>query len=416
VRLTGVLLCSIFSLGAAPPAALNVLDFGAKPDGETDATAAFQKALDQAGKTGDKVFVPAGRFMIRGHLNIPDFVELVGTFDTPPRTWLDHDDITKHKGSIIYCVEGKGDASAAPFITLHAVSQLSGLIIYYPEQNDPEKIAEYPWCIRADGDNCTIRNVLIVNPYQAVDFGTKPSGRHYINGLYAQPLKTGLFIDKCFDVGRIENVHFWPFWTEKAMAWTKANGTAFVIARTDWEYMTNCFDISYKVGYHFIANKDGPGNAILTQCGSDIGPCAVRVDQTQGHAGVSFTNSQFMAGIEISPENQGPVKFTACGFWGVGGETNSHVVSHSNGNVTLTACHFISWAQAKKDAPCIAADHGSVTINGCEFLDREESKIHADLGEELESAVIMGNQFRSKPRIENRSKGDVQIGLNATRR
>src|SRR5207302_874658 len=178
--------------------------------------------------------------------------------------------------------EGRGDANGTPFITLKGVAQLSGLTIYYPEQNDVEKIVEYPWTVRADGDNCTIRNLLIVNPYNAVDFGTKASGRHYINGLYAQPLKTGLFIDKCFDV----------------------------------------------------------------------------------------------AGVEIGPDNQGPVKFTACGFWGVSGETNSHVISHSNGNVTLTACHFISWAQAKKDAPCISADRGSITVNGCEFLDDDPAKIH----------------------------------------
>src|SRR5206468_2646704 len=199
-------------------------------------------------------------------------------------------------------------------------------------------------------------------------------------------------------------------------AWTAKNATAFVIGRADWEYMNNCFCIFYSVGYHFVANKDGPGNAILTQCGSDISPCSVRVDQTQSHAGVSFVNGQFMAGVEIGPENQGPVKFTACGFWGVGGETNSHVTSHSNGNVTLTACHFISWAQAKKDAPCIVADHGSVTINGCEFLDDDAAKIHIDLGEKLESAVIVGNQFRAPMKIENRSKSDVQIGLNATRK
>src|SRR5207253_5025366 len=118
--------------------------------------------------------------------------------------------------------------------------------------NDVEKIVEYPWTVRADGDNCTIRNLLIVNPYNAVDFGTKASGRHYINGLYAQPLKTGLFIDKCFDVGRVENVHFWPFWRDdkKLEAWTAKNATAFVIGRTDWEYMNNCFCIFYATGYH----------------------------------------------------------------------------------------------------------------------------------------------------------------------
>jgi polygalacturonase len=42
------------------PAWRNVRDFGAAGDGTTDDTTAFQRALDEAGKTGDRVFVPSG--------------------------------------------------------------------------------------------------------------------------------------------------------------------------------------------------------------------------------------------------------------------------------------------------------------------------------------------------------------------
>ena len=60
------------------------------------------------------------------------------------------------------------------------------------------------------------------------------------------------------------------------------------LGRTDWEYMENCFCISYKVGYHFVNVKDGPGNAVLTQCGSDIGPTAVLVDDDRLHRSSSM--------------------------------------------------------------------------------------------------------------------------------
>ena len=45
------------------------------------------------------------------------------------------------------------------------------------------------------------------------------------------------------------------------------------------------------------------------------------MEQTQGHAGVSFVNGQFMGQrhVEVRPENTRPVKFTACGFWGMPG-------------------------------------------------------------------------------------------------
>src|SRR5438128_833238 len=290
---------------SALAADLNVRDFGAKGDGVADDTAAFQKALDEAGKIGVRVDIPAGRYAIRGHLDVPQAVTLRGTFDAPARTQYNEGTLAKEKGAILLAFEGKGDETATPFITLHDDSHVHGLVIYYPEQTD--EIVKYPWTIRGVGDNSTITAMLIVNPYNAVDLGNQPCGRHYVNGLYAQPLHTGLFIDKCFDVGRVENIHFWPFWMDnkKLQAWTKANATAFVIGRTDWEYMSNCFCIFYSIGYHFVANKDGPGNPVLVNCGSDIGPCAVKVDRVQDRSGVSFVNGTFILTIDIGPEHRG---------------------------------------------------------------------------------------------------------------
>jgi hypothetical protein len=34
--------------------------------------------------------------------------------------------------------------------------------------------------LRGIGDNCSLVDVLLVNPSQAVDFGTHPAGRHLI--------------------------------------------------------------------------------------------------------------------------------------------------------------------------------------------------------------------------------------------
>lgn len=393
---------------AAPASALtafvSALDYGARGDGMTDDTKAVQAALDACAADGGTVLLPSGRYLIGGHLVVPPYVTLRGTFSAPAAT-------SHTTGTILLAFEGRGNVHAEPFITLNRCSTLRGLQVFYPEQ-EPENITPYPWCVRGYGDNIAIRDVLLINPYLGVDFGTFPAGRHWINGLYGQALKTGLFVDKCLDVGRVENVHFWPFWSETAMKWSRQHGTAFVIAKTDWQYMTNCFCISYAVGYHFLEIEDGPGNAVLTQCGSDIGPIAVKVDSVQPHSGVSFVNSQIMAGVEIADTNTGPVKFTACGFWGVEETTDWHARVRGSGHVTFTGCHFTDWGLVNKESPAIIAESGGLTIDGCEFLPAGPRTRHIELWEDVEAAVITDNRFRSKPVILNRSEGQVEIANN----
>ncbi|MGI8906279.1 MAG: glycosyl hydrolase family 28-related protein [Candidatus Sumerlaeaceae bacterium] len=406
--------CVAMVIGAAASAlavttsgTINVLDHGAISNGQADCTAPFQSALNaMAAEGGGIVFVPAGRYRFSGHINVPAYVCLQGTFQAPPTT-------TESSGSVLLATEGRGNAHAEPFIVLNRCSTLRGVQVFYPDQK-PDQIVEYPWCVRGHGDNISIRDTLLVNPYLGVDFGTFPAGRHFISGLYGMPLKLGLFIDKCLDVGRVENVHFWPFWTEQAMGFTRDHGTAFKIAKTDWEYMRDCFCISYAIGFHFTQVNDGPGNAVLTQCGSDVGPLAVKVDAVQAHAGVSFENGQIMAGVQVMDTNSGPVKFTSCGFWGVDGVTDSHAEISGAGHVSFTACHFTWWDKKHTHAPAIVASGGGLTVNGCEFLDAGTGTRHIELREDVEAAIIQGNRFRSEPRIENRSEGEVIISGNTT--
>lgn len=384
---------------------INVKDFGARGDGKSDDTAAFQQALDAAAKAGGGiVFAPAADYLIKGHLDLPANVTLEGSRRAPARS--------REGGTTLLAVEGAGDAAGAPFITLRANSTLRGLAVFYPEQVDENPPKPYPWCIRGIGDNCSIVDVLLVNPYQAVDFGSHPAGRHYIRGLYAQALYRGLFIDQCYDIGRVENVHFWPFWTGgsgKVEAFTREKGEAFVIGRTDWEYMSNCFCILYSTGFHFIKTNAGEPNVVLTQCGSDVGPLAVKVDACQGHAGLSFVNGQFMAGIEVTETNSGPVKFTACGFWPIE-DTQSHARISGRGHVTFNGCHFSAWDRKGTGAPCIEANGEGLTVVGCDFMD--EGKVQVSLGPQVKSAVIMGNRFRGGEGIRNQCQGSVQVGFN----
>ena len=186
-----------------------VLDYGAKADGKTDDTASFQAALDAAAAKGGIAFAPAGTYLIAGSLSVPQGVMLRGVWDAPH-----HADIGK--GTILYATGNKGTEDGPPLILLHQSSGVRGLTIFYPEQ-DGQSIQPYPWCIQGMGMHGSVINVTLVNPYKGIDFGTHPNELHFISGVFGQPLKIGIFVDKCTDIGRIENVHFNPH------AWARAD-------------------------------------------------------------------------------------------------------------------------------------------------------------------------------------------------
>lgn len=359
--LIAALLCSVAAYGLDDR---SVLEYGAIGDGKTDCTAAFQKAMDEAAASGGgRVRVPAGMFLIASRLRIPPAVTLEGIWEAPPvaipRTSGSHPDALAGQsktallaGSVLLAIADKGNENAAPFIRMETTATLKGLIIHYPEQVASSTPAAYPWTVQGSGDNITILDCLFINPYMAVDFGANPCGRHLIRNLYAQAIYKGLFIDKCYDVGRVENVHFWPFWMhidgegqDELRRWTSEHGTAFILSRSDWEYISNSFCISYKVGIHFKSSApDGPGNYLLSQSGADGCDTAVMVEETQGHSGVSFSNAQIFGRIVVGEKNHGPVRFTSCGIFGATGTRTppyGEVIRiEGHGRVSFDNCHF----------------------------------------------------------------------------
>jgi len=418
--LTAALIVMAAAICAAEPDSLataTVTAFGAKADGKTDDTAAFQKALDSVASKGGIVLAPAGTYVIAGSLVVPQGVTLRGVWEAPH-----HADIGK--GTIIYATGGAGDENGTPLVSLNQSSCVKGITFFYPEQ-DIDNVKPYPWTIRGSGMHCSVIDVTLVNSYKGIDFGTNWNELHYISNVFGCPLKVGIYVNQTTDIGRIENVHFNPHsWGRAAYPnaptgakWQKLvdylpqNLIGFEIGKTDWEYMNNCFVIFPKIGYHFVATPQGEPNAVLTQCGSDICPVAVQVDASQGHAGIAFSNSQFMATVVVGPNNNGPVKFANCGFWPIA-STDNQAVIEGRGTVTFTSCHFSGWAGKDPKAAAILLKSGSLIVSGCEFLDAGKTQV--EIGPGANSAAIFGCRFRGGERILNNAAASakVQTGLN----
>ena len=159
-----------------------------------DATAAIQKALDDAGNAGGGVvYIPAGWYRLDGHLTVPKNVELRGSASAPG---VDQEGISF--GTLLFVYEGRGSAkadTATAFITMTDNCGVSGLRFFYPENNPQYGIASYPFTIRGTGKNMYAVNLGFPGVYNAIDF-SGGCDNHYIKRVIGPFYNKGIVIGK----------------------------------------------------------------------------------------------------------------------------------------------------------------------------------------------------------------------------
>lgn len=410
-----LLIASISTLPALDARAANqapdfysVRDFGAVGDGKTDDTAAFQKALDAARDAhGGVVYAPRGNYFFAGHLNVPDAVTLKGVWESvPSHVGIRNAGAAKptDDGTTFLVTENRGKEDGAPFITLNNNSTLKGVVLYYPEQDPAEEPQAYPWAIAMRGKNPAVLSVELLNPYNGID--ATRNERHLVRDVHGQPLRRGIYVDSIYDIGRIENVHWNPWWSmkPKLFNWQMQNGEGFIFGRSDWQYVYNTFCFGYNVGYKFIQTKAGVCNGNFLGIGADDCYTALVVEQSAPF-GLLISNGEFVAFhgpdptmISVGAAHSGSVRFVNCAFWGP-----CHQIAKiaGRGTVGFSDCTFVQWDAKKEGRHALQVESGTVLVRGCEF---RENKPHIELGENVRRAVITDNVFPEKARLTNRSK------------
>ena len=406
-------------------APIDVRLYGAKGDGTTDDTAAFQAAIEAARATSMKVYAPRARYRFAGRLNVPAGMTLEGSFDS----------VTSHPGGgrrgrggqggrggapdgTMFLVTGDAGKEDAPaFITLNGNSTLRGVAILYPEQTTTDTPRAYPYTVAMRGNNPAVLDVELINSYDGID--ASRNQRHLIRNVSGQPLHIGVFVDGIMDIGRMENVHFNPWWGggPAVRKFMMEKGVAFIFGRSDWEYVLNTFCFGYNTGYKFIRSKVSTGNCNGNFLGIGADDCckSVLVEESAPF-GLLITNGEFTAfhgpdptEVDVAATNRGSVRFVNCAFWGPGNQ----IAKIAGGTVGFSDCTFVEWGGKANDLPAIQAAAGTVIIRGCEFNKRAPAMT---LGEGVRRAVITGNVFslpEASAGIVNKSTGNVQIGLNS---
>ena len=382
----------------------------AKADGVTDDTAAIQKACDEAAKTGGRVHLPPGRYLVKGSLRVPPGVTVQGVMESP--AWS-----APLEGSVILATGGRNQEDGPALFEMGHSSAVRGLTVWYPEQL-PTNITPYAWTFHLQGYDNTVENITLINSYNAIRIGPESNVRHRLRSVYGCALRRGILVDNCTDIGRIENVQFHCHWwsapevggdwkTVHEFMWKHCE--AFIFGRTDWEYVNNTFVYATNIGYRFIETKAGIANGQFSGIGADEANVCVKVEAIQP-MGLLISNGQFVCmhgdqrvGVLVEGTCKGSVRLVNCSFWG---PNRQCVVSHSKSFVSLSDCYVSTTFGGENSSglPLIEADSGKLQVRGCSFGTGELS---IALRQGLEHAIITENNGVRGVEILN------QIGDNA---
>ena len=260
-------------------ASLNIMDYrGADNTGQTDMapliktllTKLVRSTAQQAGVgNGGVLFLPEGRYRLDSNIIVPKGVTIRGEWEKPVRG-------EPIKGTIITTDFGHGEeTSEKSLFILEPAAAVKDLSIWYPRQ-DAGDIVPYPPAIgfgapRYWGNEYGVaQNVTFVNAYSGAIL-LYDGGAPNMFGLYGTPLSRGVEIDFIAEVGRVEVVDFSPeYWIGSGLAnspqnpdafraWLRSNGTAVILRRIDWTFVSNLTADGYKIGVHLGPSKKESG-------------------------------------------------------------------------------------------------------------------------------------------------------------
>ncbi|HUB72161.1 MAG TPA: glycosyl hydrolase family 28-related protein, partial [Acidimicrobiales bacterium] len=248
----------------------NVKDapFNAVGDGTADDAGAIRNAIeaaapltkDASGKdvyvnpSGSTVYFPAGNYLVKSSLTVPDGVILQGVgWNTPGYN-------DPCLGSWIFVAS---DADFSPVAISGSSGSVRDLAFNVVDQVVMGPPANCKPMIYVTGANALIENVFLYNPYFGIS--VYETARTVIRRVFGQPLQCGIRIDYSFDTNYIDAIHFWSYWATSSKknpvtaAWTyqRENATAIALFRCDNPHISNVFASNYKTGLSLAVSQWG---------------------------------------------------------------------------------------------------------------------------------------------------------------
>jgi hypothetical protein len=391
----------------APVIGISVADSGATGDGVTDVTNIFQRSLNTLSKAGGgTLFVPKGKYVIKGNLTIPKGITLRGEWQHPVKG-------QPLVGTILMAYAGRNNANAAVFITMQPSSQVQDLAIWYPEQL-PDNIVPYPPAILFGQPNyfgnefCNTKNLTLVNAYDGIVFSVANGGTcPVIWNIYGTPLHKGIQLDNIVDVGRVQYLDFSPlYWSGSGLpnapaagsgyaSWIYQNGAGIVMRRNDWTNTAFVTIEGYNVGFWVAESVANPGSFPNgSNYSMNFSNCntAVQVDGLQT-VGIMFSRvniSGCASGFVLNPySKRGAIQLHSCTI-----SATSNAIS-----IDSTVPGSLLMQQTTINSGKINIAGGTFTASDCDFNNGSQKNVIGPRGR----AILTGNRYSNGSTFQNNS-------------
>lgn len=237
---------------------MNLYQWGVVGDAVNDDTARVQAAINWASPAALQLVVPSCQGI---RLTAPI------TVSGSPRLRGEHIQISKTVLSLGVNETGKGAWFFIDHLGIGFAFNEGGAVVTRPRldmigtyRNQPIPVTGTPYVpLNADFDfrfyntDSVIRDLVLWNASQGIQIICTPANsqsRGDISGVYGHPLKVGIQIDFIADVLRIDNIHFWPFFSSnpEVIAYTLANTIGILLKRCDNPMITRFFTYACRFG------------------------------------------------------------------------------------------------------------------------------------------------------------------------
>src|SRR6266550_3424554 len=239
--------------------------WGAKADNSTDVGPFLQKAYNAVGPLGVCVRIPAGIWKMSTGVTIAGYPPcfygdgwneavqtLVLSTSSFEGTWIHIP--SSASGTVMFVINtitGQGGARGFSHMA------------FFEDQPTPTGGAytptayQYIFTLNSNFGRIDFNDLMFYNTTHCIELTR--SARYHIEKISGQPLGTCLLFDQQHDIGTIDQVQFWTFWSTDAGVgnYQQANVDPIVFLRTDSPFIDHTFVYGYHSCLEFSQSSDG---------------------------------------------------------------------------------------------------------------------------------------------------------------